>query len=148
MRKSWTEKLHNARAPEVVTLRRASGGAPAGSRMLIPTPLQVRDYIETIPWGATVPVPVLRSDLAREAEADATCPLCTGMFLRIVAEAALEDKSRPMTPFWRVIDPDSATAAKLTCGRDFIRERRQAEAVAAPEITRRSQRMQPYSRSA
>jgi hypothetical protein len=127
MRKTWVQKLHNGREPEVVTLGRASGGVPAGSRMLVPTPLQVRDYIDAIPAGVTVSVQTLRADLARQFDADATCPLCTGMFLRIVAEAALEDAARPLTPFWRAIEPDSPTAKKLSCGPDFIRTRREAE---------------------
>ena len=127
MRKSWQQKLHNGREPEVVTLVKASGGVPAGSTMLVPTPLQVRDYLDKIPPGTTVPVQTLRADLARDAGADATCPLCTGMFLRIVAEAALEDDSRPLTPFWRVIDPESPAAKKLSCGPALIRQMRKAE---------------------
>jgi hypothetical protein len=127
MPKTWTEKLHNGRVPEVVTLNKPSGGAPAGGSMLVPTPVQVREYIEAIPPGVAVPVTTLRADLARDAGADTTCPLCTGIFLRIVAEAALEDKTRPLTPFWRVIEPGMPVAKKLSCGPEFIRERREAE---------------------
>lgn len=60
-------------------------------------------------------------------------PLTTGIFLRIVAEAAWEQlqagKSRSeVAPFWRVIDPDSKAARKLPCGAEFIVRQRRIEA--------------------
>ena len=65
------------------------------------------------------------ADLARVHGADRTCPLTTGIFLRIVAEAAWEELQAgadpgAITPFWRVIAPDSSLARKLACGTDFI----------------------------
>jgi hypothetical protein len=38
--------------------------------------------------------------------ADVTCPLCTGIFVRIAAETAEEDRAAgkaKLTPYWRVI---------------------------------------------
>jgi hypothetical protein len=37
-------------------------------------------------------------------------------------------KPAQITPFWRVIEPKSALAKKLTCGPEFIEEMRAAEA--------------------
>ena len=60
-----------------------------------------------------------------EHNADYTCPVTTGIFLRIVAEANYEKWQQgkaleEITPFWRVIEPNSALAKKLTFGQDFL----------------------------
>lgn len=48
----------------------------------------------------------------------ATCPVSTAVFIRIAAEAAWEDikagvPPEQVTPFWRVVQPDSTIAKKL-----------------------------------
>jgi hypothetical protein len=86
------------------------------------------ERIRAIPAGRTHNPVALRADLARENGAVATCPTSTAIFLRIVAERALERLGDDPTPFWRVIAPDSLLARKLSCGPDFIRHRRALEA--------------------
>jgi len=75
-------------------------------KMLIPRPLDVDALIQTVPRGRLVTVNQLRERLAAEHGADVTCPLTTGIFIRIASEAAEEDrragKSR-VTPYWRVL---------------------------------------------
>ncbi len=77
-------------------------------RMLVPTPLLVDALIRKIPRGNLLTVRDLRKKLARDFGADLTCPLATGWFIRIVAEAAEEDlkegrkKPKDITPYWRV----------------------------------------------
>jgi hypothetical protein len=102
--------------------------------MLIATPEIVDDYIRQIPAGKSVDVLTLRDDLARGHGAERTCPLTTGIFLRIVAEAAYERHMQGMpwnriTPFWRVIDERSKLAAKLSFGPDIVHERRMKERI-------------------
>ena len=100
--------------------------------MLIPTPKLIDDYIRHIPKGKEVEVETIRKDLAAEYNADITCPLTTGIFLRISAEAAYEEyeKGTPITkitPFWRVINDRMPTAKKLSFGTDFLNEQRRKE---------------------
>jgi len=131
-RKTWSEKLYTAREPEVEKLTKDFAGARAGERMLIPTPKLIDDYIRHIPKGKEVEVEIIRKDLAAEYNADITCPLTTGIFLRISAEAAYEEyeKGTPVskiTPFWRVINDRMPTAKKLSFGTDFVNEQRRKE---------------------
>ena len=59
-----------------------------------------------------------------------TCPVITGIFLRIVSEVAYEDflnGEKNITPFWRVVDHESKTASKLACGFNFLKKRRREE---------------------
>ena len=74
--------------------------------MLIPRPLDVDALIRTVPRGKLVTVNQIRARLAEEQHADVTCPLTTGILIRIASETAEEDrkagKSR-VTPYWRVL---------------------------------------------
>ena len=130
-RKGWEQKYTGARPPHVVVLEKPYGGLPAGKRLFVAAPLLIEDRVRAVPRGATLTVAALREALAREHGADATCPTSTAIFLRIVAERALERMALgdpDPAPFWRVVDPDSPLAGKLSCGRTFVAERRRSEA--------------------
>jgi hypothetical protein len=76
----------------------------------------------------------MREDLARLYQAEKTCPVSTGIFLRISAEASYEEfqqvrSDEKITPFWRAIDQNMKVAKKLTCGISFISERRLREGI-------------------
>lgn len=132
---TWNDKLCCSKAPEVKRLDKAFGGMPAGCVMLIASPVIMNDYIRAIPHGLTITVKAMREDLAGRHGAEFTCPVTTGIFLRVVAEAAWESHlaGAPLeviTPFWRVIEPTAPLAAKLACGSTFIVTQRQMEAAA------------------
>ena len=74
----------------------------------------------------------LRADLAIEYDCDATCPVSTAIFLRVVAEAALEHleqgaKTADITPFWRVVAPGDKVSARLPIDQKWLEARRQEE---------------------
>ena len=131
-RKSWTDKMGRPAVPEVKRIDVAFAGAAAGSMMLIPTPRLIDAYLRQIPVAQTVAPEVMRRDLAAEQSADFSCPLTSGIFLRIVAEVALEElangrSAQEVAPFWRVVDPKSPLAGKLSCGRTFVEAQRKRE---------------------
>jgi len=133
-KKTWREKLNAHPEPEVCALEKPFGGFPIGARLLVATPGMVKEWVDAIPPGQVRTVAELREDLAAAAGADGTCPLTTGIFLRILGEVALEDlaegkSEESVTPFWRVVDPKSPLAKKLSCGSDFIVRRRALESV-------------------
>lgn len=122
MPKSWKEKLEAPKQqPKVEILDKPFGGLPTGGKLFIAHPLQVKAYIDTIPMGQARSMTDLREALAKQARADGTCPLTSGIFVRIVAEAAWEElqSGKPIseiTPFWRIIDRKSPAIKKLACG--------------------------------
>jgi hypothetical protein len=131
---TWNDKLRCSKAPQVKRLDKAFAGMPEGSRMLIASPAILDESVRSIPQGQTVSVKDMRNELADRHRADHTCPVTAGLFLRIVAEAAWErhlagEPIPTITPFWRVIEPDSALAQKLACGAEFIAEQRKMECV-------------------
>ncbi len=120
-RKSWREKLENPPKglPKVVE------GPPkwekrfGGRRVLVPTPLLVDALIRKVRKGKLVTVGRIRERLARDFYAEATCPLTTGIHLRIVAEAAEEDLGmgkKRVTPYWRVVRDNGSLNEKFPGG--------------------------------
>lgn len=131
-RKSWVEKRDTGKQPVVKKIDRDFADMHASDRMLIPTPILVDTYIRHIPRGRSSTLPQMRIDLAEASGADVTCPVTSGIFLRIVAEAAWEEiqMGKPLTrvtPFWRMITSNSSTAGKLTFGNRFLKEHRRKE---------------------
>jgi hypothetical protein len=131
-RKSWKEKMLDGREPQIKKTVKNFADIPAGSTMLIATPRLVDDYLRHIPKGKTSSIPVMRRDLAAHYGAEYTCPITSGIFLRIVAEAAYEDyrstkKIRGIAPFWRIVDPKSTFADKLSFGKNFLKKMQRAE---------------------
>jgi hypothetical protein len=133
-KKSWEEKLNNGAKPEVKELGKAFGGFPVGAKMLIPTPLQFDQYVREIPAGEVRDAKSIRAELASRFDAETTCPVCTGLFLRIVAENALEklESGTPkdqIAPFWRAIPADSPLAVKLSCGSETLKSFQQLDTI-------------------
>ena len=128
--KSWKEKLNVDRSFVVKRLDKNFSDMKVGENMLIATPKIIDEYINQIPKGIDINIKTLRKDIALTYNADTTCPVTTGIFLRIVSEAAYEDLlngEKNITPFWRVVDHESKTASKLACGINFIKKRRSEE---------------------
>lgn len=131
-KKTWREKMDAGREPQVETVAKPFAGMKPGMSMLVSTPREVDAAIRRIPEGQALAPADLRLKLAGKHHAETTCPMSLGIFLRIVAEAAWEEIQEgkdpgEVTPFWRVIEPGSPLAGKLTCGAAFVRKMRRAE---------------------
>ncbi|MCP4245912.1 MAG: hypothetical protein GY778_02580 [bacterium] len=74
--------------------------------MIIPRPLDVDAVMRKVRKGKLLTQSQLRDELAALSEADSACPMTTGIFIRMVAEAAEEDRragKKRITPYWRTI---------------------------------------------
>jgi len=72
----------------------------------------------------------VRKELAQKYRADSTCPLTVGIFLRIISEAAEEDRrkgSKLVTPYWRVVKDDGSLNPKYPGGVEAQATRLRAE---------------------
>lgn len=131
-RKSWAEKMKPGQSSKVEVTDKDFADIPAGSTMFIATPEIVDDYVRHIPEGHSTDIRQMRQDLAAANHAQYTCPVTSGIFLRIVAEKAWEDlqlgkKISEVAPFWRIIAVKSPTAKKLTFGTEFLAQQRKKE---------------------
>ena len=132
MAKSWTERLNAPAEPVVKPAPISIAGMRAGQIMLVPTARMIADFMSAIPPGQTIDTKAMRRELAERHHAEVTCPIYTGYHLRTVAEAALEAYAAgvpadAITPFWRVLDPQSPTTGRLPNGPTFVATRRAAE---------------------
>ncbi len=132
-RKTWAEKMRTPE-PHTTVLDRSWAGLPPGATMLISSPREIEALVSRIPVGRTRSVPELREALARRHRADTTCPLTTGIFLRIVSEHAWDALEAgaaidAIAPFWRVVEPGSPLAGKLRAGSGWIARQREAEGI-------------------
>ena len=129
---TWTDKVSANNAHELKITEQDEGEIPAGALVLLPSATMIDRYIRQIPEGKSVSPEQLRQDLAREYGADHTAPEPTGQHLRIVAEAAFEQHHlgatlEDITPFWRVLTPESPVARTLSFGTAFLQELRRQE---------------------
>lgn len=118
-RKSWKEKLHNQDHSKIVEIPQRMTKRLGTGTMLIPKPLDVDALIRKTKKGKLLTASEIRSRLARDNGVDTTCPLTTGIFVRIVAEAAEEesrDGKKQVTPYWRVIRDDGSLNEKFPGG--------------------------------
>lgn len=130
IKKTWVEKRDCDKEPIVKINPKSWSDMPKGIKMFIPTPKIVDQYVFNIPKGKFNDVKSLRKEMAKDFNAEMSCPMVTGIALRIVSEASYEEYNLGLentTPFWRVVSPSSALAKKLYCGIDFIIDNQQRE---------------------
>ena len=131
-KKTWLEKRNCNKSFKIKTIDKKFADIPEGSKMLIATPQIIDKYVNEIPFGQSSELNTMRNDLATEYQADKTCPVTTGIFLRIVSEASYEELNsgkniKEITPFWRIVNPKSNLAKKLACGINFIKIQREID---------------------
>jgi hypothetical protein len=120
-RTSWREKLEKELPDhgKVVDVPPKMQKRFGTGKMIIPRPLDVDALIRKVEKGRLVTVPQIRERLAKDAHVDSACPLTTGIFIRIAAEAAIEDLRggrKDITPFWRVLKADGSLNEKFPGG--------------------------------
>jgi alkylated DNA nucleotide flippase Atl1 len=114
----WREKMERPQEPKLVQVPPKMSRFGKGM-MLIPTPKLVAEIVRQVPRGRLVTVGEIRRKLAADFSVDVTCPLTTGIFIRIVAEAAEEDRAngrKRVAPYWRVIKDDGSLNPKFPGG--------------------------------
>jgi hypothetical protein len=132
MPKTWLEKKACSKAAHVVVLEKKFAGLPPGTKLLITSPEIIDQYMRGIPAGSFISFVAMRKDLAESHEADASCPITSSIHSRIVAEIAIEELAEgaspnSVCPFWRVVEPRSDLARKLSVGAAGIEQLRTDE---------------------
>ena len=145
-RKTWIEKRDNGNPSQIKKVDKQFADILKGETMLIANSGMVDDYIRHIPRGSSSTLQQMREDLASDNNADKTCPVTAGIFLRIVAEAAYEEYNagkplKGITPFWRILSKDSPTAKKLSFGTALLERERKKEGLDSKTIKKKYDRI-------
>ena len=112
------ERLAKKKEAKKVVLDHDFAGIKKGQTMFVATPQIVDAYIRKIPYGETRTILAMRNTLARRYKCDATCPVSTSFFIRISAEAAIEDledgvSDVEVAPFWRLLSSKDKITKRL-----------------------------------
>jgi len=129
-RGGWRAKLEKEQEPKVVDVPPKMAKRFGSGKMLIATSLLVDALMRQVPGGKLVTIGQIRERLARDFKADSTCPLTTGIFLRIAAETAEEDLRtgrKEITPYWRVVRDDGSLNERFPGGVEAQYERLKEE---------------------
>lgn len=131
-KKTWREKMVT-KPPHHVILDKSFAGIPQGSKLHISSPQEIAAELQTLAPGTTLSIQAFRQRLAEKNGCDAACPVSTSLFLRIVAECTWEayqqrGSMQNLCPFWRVLDPASALARKLSFDPAWVALQRELEA--------------------
>ncbi len=126
----WREKLERQQEPKIVDIPPRMQAQLGKGTMVIPRPLDVDHLIRQVAQGKLVTVLQLRQELARLSGVDVACPLTTGIFIRIAAETAEEDRHarrKIITPYWRILSSEGRLNPKFPGGVEAQKRRLTAE---------------------
>lgn len=129
-RGTWRAKLEKEQEPQVVDVTPKMAKRFGTGKMLIATPLLVDNLVRQVTNGKLVAIGQIRERLAKDFKVDSTCPLTTGIFLRIAAETAEEDLRagrKEITPYWRVVRDNGSLNEKFPGGVEAQSERLKEE---------------------
>jgi len=74
--------------------------------VVVPAPIEVDEMMRKAPRGRLVTINEIRAALAKKHGATIGCPITTGIFAWVAANAAEEEKERGkggITPYWRTL---------------------------------------------
>ncbi len=120
-KKSWREKLENPPKgiPKVVKITGKMSKRWGTGTVVIPAPLEVDAIMKKVPKGKVITVNVIRKKVAKKYKATIGCPITCGIFARIAAEVAEEDRKagkKQATPWWRTLKSDGVLNEKYPGG--------------------------------
>lgn len=125
----WRDKLERGEA-KIVDIPPKWEARFGRGKMLIPKPLDVDAWVRGVKKGRLATFGELRDALGESAGVSAVCPLTTGIFVRIMAEAAEEDRAQGksrVTPWWRLVKDDGSLQEKCPGGPEAQAEKLREE---------------------
>ncbi len=130
-RKTWREKLGNSKdLPRVEVITDKMSKRWGSGTVVIPAPKEVDELMKKVPKGKLVTINEIRQIVARRHGATIGCPLTTGIFARISAEAAMEEATegkKRITPYWRTLKSDGELNPKYPGGIEDQKARLESE---------------------
>src|SRR5262249_17274540 len=106
-RKSWREKLADSKGlPKTGRISGKMTRRWGRGTMVVPAPLEVDSIMRRVPKGKVITINEIRAALAQKHGVNICCPITTGIFAWIAANAAEEsaaDGKKNITPYWRTL---------------------------------------------
>ena len=108
-RKSWSQKLEDSKdLPKVAKITGKMSKRWGTGTVVIPAPMEVDEVMRRVPEGKLITINEIRTFLAKKHGATIGCPITTGIFAWVAANAAEERKQQvkeafDITPYWRTL---------------------------------------------
>jgi alkylated DNA nucleotide flippase Atl1 len=128
---TWVEKLNDSKGlPKVEKITDKLSTRWGTGSIVIPAPIEVDELMRKVPSGKLVTINDIRAALAKKHNATIGCPMTTGIFAWVAANAAEEREQngeKDITPYWRTLKtggvvnekyPGGAEAQKLRLERE------------------------------
>ena len=104
---TWQEKLRDSKGyPKVEEIKGGMSKKWGSGTVVIPAPIEVDQLMRRVPKGKLTTINEIRHALATKHNATIGCPMTTGIFAWIAANAAEEQKligATDITPYWRTL---------------------------------------------
>ena len=104
---TWQEKLYDSKGyPKVEEIKGGMSRKWGSGTVVIPSPIEVDQLMRRVPKGKLTTINEIRQALATKHNATIGCPMTTGIFAWIAANAAEEQKLigvTDITPYWRTL---------------------------------------------
>jgi alkylated DNA nucleotide flippase Atl1 len=106
-KKSWVEKLADSKGlPQVQKITGKMSKRWGTGTVAIPAPMEVDEIMRKVPKGKLITINDIRAAIAKKHKATIGCPITTGIFAWIAANAAEEQRQegkKDITPYWRTL---------------------------------------------
>jgi hypothetical protein len=130
-RKTWREKLTDDKGlPKTVDLEKQLNGRWGKGTMVIPSPIEVDAIMKKVPKGKLITINDIRARLAKDHGTTTTCPVTTGIFAWIsanAAEEAAQEGAKKITPYWRTLKAKGESNRKYPGGLSSLKKKLKAE---------------------
>jgi len=125
-----TETAEKQGLPKVVEITGKMSKRWGTGTCVIPSPLEVDELMGKVPKGKLITINEIRQILAKKHNATIGCPITTGIFSWIAANAADEmekEGKKRITPYWRTLKTGGVLNEKCPGGLDNLKRRLQSE---------------------
>ncbi len=130
-RKTWTEKLNDSKdLPKVVKIDGKMTKRWGEGTVVIPAPIEVNELMSMVPKGKVTTINEIRRALAKKHGATIGCPITTGIFAWVAANAAEEVKQKGASegiPYWRTLKSGGIINEKYPGGAESQKRLLEAE---------------------
>ena len=127
---TWQEKLADSRdLPKLAKFGKNPKSWPAGT-YIIPAPIEVDQIMKKVRKGKLTTINKIREILANKHKTDYACPITTGIFSWIAANAAAEQAAegrKRITPYWRTLKTGGILNEKYPGGVKGLKKLLEAE---------------------
>lgn len=128
---SWQEKLADSKdLPRVEKIDEKKSKRWGTGTYVIPAPIEVDEIMKKAPKGKLITINEISQILAKKHNATIGCPITTGIFSWIVANAADEaekEGKKRITPYWRTLKTGGILNEKYPGGLANLKKRLESE---------------------